>query len=132
MAKLSIMGDTVQITTELTKETIKRVSDYAPEALKLFDEEGNEIFGIGVGNASCSKYGICFCSEDANGKLFMTTNNPVTNHADPEKEREEVIRCFAQMLSKLKAVEENVADGAEAIAEIESDVRDSVTFVTVE
>ena len=62
----------------------------------------------------------------------MTTNNPVTNHADPEKEREEVIRCFAQMLSKLKAVEENVADGAEAIAEIESDVRDSVTFVTVE
>ena len=61
----------------------------------------------------------------------MTTNNPVTNHGDPEKEREEVVRCFAQVLSKLKAVEENVADGAEAIDEIESEVRDSVTFVTV-
>ena len=132
MAKLSIMGDTVQITTELTKETIKRVSNYAPEALKLFDEEGNEIFGVGIGNASYSKYGICFCSEDANGKLFMTMNNPVLNHSDPEKEREEVIRHFAQVRSKLKAVEENVADGAEAIAEIESNVRDSVTFVTVE
>lgn len=132
MAKLSIMGDTVQITTELTKEMIKRVSDYAPEALKLFDEEGNEIFGVGIGNASYSKYGICFCSVDANGKLFMTMNNPVLDHSNPEKEREEVIRHFAQVLSKLKAVEENVADGTEAINELESNVRDSVTFVTVE
>ena len=54
MAKLSIMGDTVQITTDLTKEMVQRIKDYAPEALKLFDSEGNEVFGVGIGDANVS------------------------------------------------------------------------------
>ena len=116
MAKLTIMGDTVQITTDLTKEVIKRVEDYIPEALKL-------------GNASFSKYGICFCSENAEGKMFMTTNNPVLDHSDSEKEREEVVRRFAQVLNNLKQVEANVQEVKAELDGIEESIQESVTFV---
>lgn len=129
MAKLSIMGDTVQITTDLTKEMVKRVKDYAPEALKLFDTEGNELFGIEIGDASVSKYGICFCSETAEGNLFMTTNNPVCDHSDPEKERETVVRHFAPMISKLQMVEDHVNAVKAELDSVEAAVQESVTFV---
>lgn len=129
MAKLSIMGDTVQITTDLTKEVINRVKDYAPDALKLFDEEDNEVFGVDIGHANYSKYGICFCSEDAEGKMFMTTNNPVLDHSDAEKEREEVVRVFAPVLSKLQLVEANINAAKASIDEMEASVQEAVTFV---
>lgn len=129
MAKLSIMGDTIQLTSDLTKEELERVENYVPEALKLFDNEGNEVFGVGFGNASFSKYGVCFCSETAEGKLFMTTNNPVLDHSDADKERKEIIRYFAPLLNKLQKVEENVASAREALDEVEAAVEDAVTFV---
>lgn len=126
---MKVMGDTIQLSTELTKEEVARVKNYAPEALKLFDNEGNEVFGVGIGNASCSKYGICFCSESADGKLFMTTDNPVADHSDPAKEREQLIRHFASMISKLQAVEANVNAAKDSLESMEAAVQDSVEFV---
>ena len=129
MAKMKIVGDIIQLKSDLTKEQFKRVEAFAPESLKLYDEEGNEVFGIAVGDACYSKYGVCFCSEDAEGKLFMSTNNPVTDHSDPEKEREEIVKKFAPILNKLQLVEANILSAEEYLGEIEASVRDSVTFV---
>ena len=129
MAKITVMGDMIQIATDMTREEMVRVSDYTPSALKLFDNEGNETFGVGIGDASYSKYGICFCSENAEGQMFMSTNNPVSDHSDPDKEREEIVRYFAPLLSKLQAVEANVEAAREALDDIEATVQDSVTFV---
>ena len=129
MAKLNVMGDTIQITSDVTREEMERVERYAPEALKLFDDEGNEVFGVGIGNASFSKYGVCFCSETTEGKLFMTTNNPVLDHSDVEAERKEIVKHFAPMLSKLQAVEAHVAETAAALDEVEAGVEEAITFV---
>lgn len=129
MAKLSIMGDTVQITTELTKEMVQRIKDYAPDALKLFDSEGNEVFGVGIGDANVSKYGICFCSETAEGNLFMTTNNPVSDHSNPDKEREKVVRQFAPIINKLQMIEQHVSNVKAELDSVEAAVQESVTFV---
>lgn len=129
MAKMKVMGDMIQLSTDLTKDEIERVKNFAPEALKLFDNEGNEIFGVGIGDASYSKYGICFCSETAEGKMFMTTNNPVTDHSDPAKEREEIVRYFAPIINKLQVVEANIAAVRESLDAMEASVQDAVTFV---
>ena len=118
MAKMKIVGDIIQLKSDLTKEQFKRVEAFAPESLKLYD-----------GDACYSKYGVCFCSEDAEGKLFMSTNNPVTDHSDPEKEREEIVKKFAPILNKLQLVEANILSAEEYLGEIEASVRDSVTFV---
>ena len=128
MAKLTIMGDMIQLKSDLTREEVERVEAFAPEALKLFDTDGNEVFGVSVGNAFYSKYGVCFCSEDSEGKLFMSTDNPVKDHTDPEAERKEVIKYFAPMLSKLEAIESNVAGAREALEAMEESVDNSVVF----
>jgi hypothetical protein len=128
MAKVTIMGDAVQLKTSLTRKEIERVKAFAPEALKLFDTEGNEVFSIDISHANFSKYGICFSSEDAEGKMFMTMNNPVLDHSDAEKEREEVIKYFAPALSKLEAVEANVTAAKESLEKMEASVTESVIF----
>lgn len=128
MAKVTILGDMVQIKSELTSAQVERVKAFAPEALKLYDEDGNEIFGVDEGNASFSKYGICFCSEDSEGKLFLTTNNPCVDHEDADKEKKIVVKTFAPILAKLKAVEENIAACEHDLDELEASVTDSVVF----
>lgn len=128
MATLKIFGDTISIFSELTKEQLERAKGFAPESLKLKDEEGNEIFGIGFGSPSYSKYGITFCSENAEGKLFMTMNNPVLDHSDPEAEKTTITRMFAQPLHALKMVEAQVAAMEDVLADIEDSVLDSIEF----
>ena len=128
MAKITIMGDMIQIKTELTKSDVDRVKTFAPETLKLFDNDGNEVFGVDMGDACYSKYGVCFCSEDSNGKLFMSTNNPVCDHSDPEAEKEEVTKHFALLLNKLNAVEANVQNAAETLSAVEAEASESVVF----
>lgn len=129
MATIKILGDVLQIKSELTAKEIERVKAFKPEALKLFDNEGNEVFGIAYPvDANWSKYGVCFCSKDEDGKVFMTTDNPVLEHGCPEKEKNEVIRKFAPVLSKLETVEAQVASAKDALEEMEASVTDSVTF----
>lgn len=128
MAKVTIMGDIVQIKSDLTKNEVERVKAFAPNALKLYDQDENEVFAIGIGDASYSKYGICFCSEDAEGKLFMSTDNPVTDHADAEKEKYEVTKYFASIINNLTLIEKNVESAKEALEEMEANVADSVVF----
>lgn len=128
MAKITIVGDMIQIKTDLTKSDVERVKTFAPEALKLFDNEGNEVFGVDMGDACYSKYGVCFCSEDADGKLFMSTDNPVSDHSDPEKEKEEVTKYFALLINKLRAVEANVQGAAETLTAVETEAKEAVVF----
>lgn len=128
MAKVTIIGDIVQIKSDLTRKELERIKTFAPEAVKLFDKDDNEIFGIDFGHASFSKYGICFCSEDSEGKLFMTTDNPVLDHSDKEAERIEVTKYFAPIISKLQAIEENVASVKDTLEGMEASVADSVVF----
>lgn len=130
MAQIKIMGDALQIKSELTAKEIERVEAFAPDALKLFDQDDNEIFGVTYPADACySKYGVCFCNTDDEGKIFMTTNNPVVKHGDPEEEKKEVIKRFAPILSKLNMIEANVADAQAALDEMEASVTESVTFV---
>ena len=128
MATIKIMGDVIQIKSDLTEKDVLRVKSFAPDMLKLTDEDGNEVFGIDIGNPSYSKYGICFCSKDAEGKLFMTMNNPCLKHDDAERERKEVVECFAVSLNKLKAIEENVNSADSLLREMEAEADNAVTF----
>lgn len=126
MAKVKVLGDMMQIKSDLTGAEFDRIESFAPEMLKLTDDEGNEVFGISRGHAFYSKYGVCFCSEDAEGKLFMSTNNPVVDHTDAEKEKEEIVKTLAPILSKLNAVEKQIKNAGEILTAIETEVKESV------
>lgn len=108
MARLNVMGDALQIKSRLTKAEIERALTFKPEALKIKDEENNEIFAIALGNASISQYGICFPSTDAEGRVFVTADNNI-DHSDPVAEREYLTRNFATILDKIDQVETQVS-----------------------
>lgn len=78
MAKITIAGDAVVITSAMKLEDIKNVKKYRPDALVLKGgEDGKEpIFRLGVcsGAGSISKYGAEFGSEthDDEKKAVMT------------------------------------------------------------
>lgn len=130
MAKIKVLGDTIQITSELTEEQFERVKTFAPDAFIMKDADtGEEIFGVTRGDAFYSKYGICFCSVNNEGKLFMTTSNPVHDHSDRDKEMETILKVFAPIMAKLNMVEEHVANVTESLKEMEKDIKDSVEFI---
>ena len=130
MAKIKVMGDTVQICSSLTVDEIKKVSFYKPECLNLVDGNGDAYFGIGVGNAHYSKHGVMFSSRDFEGKAFMTTNNPVTNeHTDRGAEKELLTKTFAGIIANLEAIEEQVYSAMEEISVIEATTANSIEFI---
>lgn len=128
MAKIKVIGDVVQIKSDLTEDDFKKISNYAPEALKILDDKGNEVFGISMGDAHWSKYGVAFCNTDSNGKLFMTTNNPVTDHKDPSAEKELITEIFAQVLFHLGVIEQNFQTLKTELTAIEQEAARSITL----
>lgn len=126
MAKLKVLGDMIQIKIDLTESDYNKVKNYAPDALKVKDEEGNEVFGISMGDAHWSKYGVAFCNTDADGKLFMTTTNPVHDHDDPAEEKKQIKEEFAQTIFFLEMIEKGFADVKTELAAIEQNAEESI------
>ena len=126
MAKLKVLGDMIQIKIDLTESDYKKVTNYAPDALKVKDEEGNEIFGISMGDAHWSRYGVAFCNTDSNGKLFMTTENPVTNHEDPVAEKNLIKEKFAQTIFFLELIEKHFAEIKTELTAMEQNAERSI------
>lgn len=132
MAKIKAMGDTLMITTTLTRGTIEKVERYFPEALTIKDENENEIFKVGIGNASVSKYGICFPSQNPDGTLFMTTNNVVYgDHTDLNEEKAMIKDKYASVLNFLQIIEQNVDNCLDEIINIENSISGSIEVVDV-
>jgi len=126
MAQINVTGDMIQIKTKLTEEEFKLVEYYAPDVLKLKDEKGDEYFGINRGDAHASKYGISFCNTDSEGRLFMTTENPVHDHSDPEKEKQYISREFAQVINNLQVIEKQVDEKKPEIAALEQNAERAI------
>lgn len=80
MAKITIAGQAVVVTSEMALEDIKTIKKYRPNALILKGgEDGKEpIFALGIGEGRINKVGASFCEatrDDAKkATLTMTTN----------------------------------------------------------
>jgi len=60
MAKIFITGNVFVIKSTISLEKLKLLEKYRPEALKLKNEEGEAIFGVGTGSSNISKNGASF------------------------------------------------------------------------
>ena len=87
MAKITVMGDAVVLTSALKLEDLKNVAKYRKKSLVLKGgEDGKEpIFGIGIAKAdstgSIDSNGAIFGRADANGYAmitFLQTGDPAT------------------------------------------------------
>lgn len=130
MATLKVVGDTIQIKIDMTEADFDKVKNYAPDALKVKDEDKNEIFGISKGDAHWSKYGVAFCNTDSNGKLFTTLSNPVCDHSSPEDEKKTIKEVFAQTLFFLGIIEQNFAQIKTELDAMEQDAERNIVMDT--
>lgn len=91
----------VVISSELTLDAIKALQKHIPSALRLRDEEGDDIFAVSFNDdkASFSEHGICFNKIDSEGKVLLTINSTMSN--------EQIADEFAAVLMNLGMVEEN-------------------------
>lgn len=128
MANLTVVGDIIQLKSELTRAEIELARGYEHNALKIIDEDGNESFAIELGKASVSNYGICFPSEDAEGHVFVTVEN-TGDHSEIEKEKQEIKRRYSPILAKLILIETQVKKTLESISTLESTIDNLITFI---
>lgn len=90
----------IAFNSKLTAEAIKALQKHIPSALKMRDQEGNDIFAISYkeGQASISEYGICFNKTDSEGCLLLTVAADMTN--------KEIADEYAAIIMKAKEIEE--------------------------
>jgi hypothetical protein len=94
--------------TKLTKEAILKLSRHCPNALKLKDAEGNDVFGLSFGeSASISDYGICFNKVDNEGQALVTITGSLDNN--------EIADRYAGILIKARELETRALETYEAL-----------------
>jgi hypothetical protein len=123
MAKVKILGNMFQLKSELKVSDIEKVEKYAPEALKIVDDNGNEVFGICMGSPSITKYGVSFDGEDEAGFAYLSAAS------NKELTKEAVVEEFAYSISMLNIIEKSIKDTMEHFTELEAEVMASIEEV---
>lgn len=114
MAKITIAGEAVVITSAMKLEDIKTIKKYRPDALILKGgEDGKEpIFRLGItdGRGSITKYGAEFGSEthDDEKKAVMTLILSGSNDSDIKEVVADTIGAYVLNLNKLEETLPNV------------------------
>lgn len=129
MAKIKVLGDIVQVIADIKGTDFQKLEKFNREALRILDKDNKPIFAISRGEAHISQYGITFCNVDYDGNLYMTTNNPCTDHSDKAKERAILKEEFAPILMQLQIVEDQVKEAMSGVQELYDAVDDSICFI---
>lgn len=125
--KITVSGNGVTVKFDKTLGEIKTLEKHDPKALRLYDEEKNEIFRVAstTGEGSINSIGAEFGSEsrDEEKKAILTLMMP-SEARDAKAWVEEVIGTAVLKLNKVEA------QMTAALAQVNSDlaaVRESIT-----
>ena len=120
-AHVDISGASAVLVSDVTLEDWKRVEKYAPEALKIVDEDGETIFLVATrpGSGSINKYGVCFGSyENDGGKATVT----VLLDEDVEDKRAAVKEIMGSALLDLNDIEKELPQVLKDIGDKEAEI----------
>lgn len=128
MAKITIAGDAVVVTSSMTLETLKLIEKYRPATLQMLDEDKKPVFVIGStsSNGSVSSCGISFgvATHDEH-KLASVTMTLPAGVADAEKY---VVDTYGAAVMNLKKIENRVASAIESINNEIASVKECITL----
>lgn len=121
MAKITITGDALVITSSAKMETLKKLAKYAPKALSLFekDEESGkkqEVFKVAIGaTGSVSVYGVTFSGTTHDDDKLATVTVMIPNGIEDAKEY--AAEHYGNAIISLNKVEKQFAA---ALAEVDA------------
>lgn len=130
MAKITIAGDSIVITSSKTLEAIKELDKYRPEALRLYerDEDGNktEVFRVAPGsNGAINGYGAVFAS--ATHDEYKLASITMSIPAGTDDVVEYAAEKFGKAITMLNRVEAQFEDALDAVADEKAAVRECIT-----
>ena len=115
--------------SKLTVDIFKALKKHIPSALKMRDEEGNDVFALDFkegATGSISEYGISFNKVDSEGNVLITVQETLTNA--------EIVDKYAAVILKAKEVESWADDAYTAIrgqlADIEKSIENGIPEAT--
>ena len=115
------------ICSDLTVEQVQQAEKFAPEALTLFEKVESKkipVFKLKFDrwdNPELSEFGISFNAYNEDHKLYASDDN-----RSAERQKQEILECFAKQLVQLKQIEEQVVAALAAKAELIASVEDCV------
>ena len=109
--KVKVVGTALIITSTLKVAQVEAAKNFAPDALKVFDDEGNQVYAVATGEtASIGKFGTTFNGADAEGNLQATV--VIDNAADKKKY---VTEQYGLAIAGLAQAETLVAEEIESV-----------------
>lgn len=134
MAKVTLAGEAVVITSKFTLEDLKFVQKYRPDALTLVDEDKNPYFAVGVCGKSygkINKYGAEFATESKDGKKLATITL-MTGQFNCDDIKEAIADEIGSALVNLNRVENGLAAVIEAVKAERASVIESIEVLGAE
>lgn len=130
MAKFTIAGNALVITSSLTLRDLETIKKYRPKALKLMGGENNkeEVFCVDVGtsgNGGINSYGACYCgsTHDDEKKACIT----ITLDGVQGDVKEYVADKYGEAVTYLTQLEATLPDVLSAIAEQKAGIMANIT-----
>lgn len=129
MAKFTIAGNALVITSSMTLTDLATIKKYRPKALKLMGGENNkeELFCIDVGasgNGSINAYGACYCSATYDSEKKACITIPMDGVQGDIKEF--VADKYGEAVTYLTQLEDTLPDVLTAIAEQKRGIMDNI------
>ena len=123
------------ICSDLTVEQVQQAEKFAPEALTLFEKVKSKkipVFKLKFdrwADPELSEFGISFNAYNEDHKLYATllcSGVASDDNRSAERQKQEILECFAKQLVQLKQIEEQVVAALAAKAELIASVEDCV------
>lgn len=132
MAKITIAGDAIVVTSAKKLEDIKAVEKYRPKALCIYDtdEEGHKVEAFRVGIAkekgSINKYGASFGSATHDGAALATITIDIPKGTTDAKAY--AAELIGTAINNLEKVEAQIAPALEEVAAEKAAVLAKITM----
>lgn len=115
--KIKLVGQHVTVTSSITRQDIENAAKFAPKATKVYDEKGNELYRVSLGDSpQLTAKGANFNGFDAEGNLTVSfTNVMIPNEDRIEKFKMEYGVALASLQQYEGAIKAQITDAVDTV-----------------
>lgn len=133
MAKITLTGSALVITSAIKAEDLKTIEKYNPTALVLREKDEDSgkltpVFKVATGNtASASAFGICFDGATRDAAGLATATFAFAGSQDAAEATAEIADKYGATIAKLNKVEATIPEVLKKVAADRKAVTDAIT-----
>lgn len=133
MAKLTLSGNAITVTTKITSEDFFKIKRHSPESLTIKDDKENPIFKIdfgGQGKGSINNYGIVFDSVNEDDSMYLSViDEGGFSECTAEEKKAIIVDQYAAPLVKINQMEMFLEGVLETLTKMENEAAESIEII---